>query len=123
MHRVARVEPAALLEREHEVERIRAALNAVGQNAGGALVIEGAAGVGKSRLLEESRVAAADLGLGVLNARATELEQDEARVRGGSSGALGARRGRQVSRLGSVKGVWVRVLGVLVGPAGSRRRR
>jgi predicted ATPase len=56
MHRVARVEPAALLEREHEVGRIRVALEAVGQNAGGALVIEGAAGVGKSRLLEEARV-------------------------------------------------------------------
>jgi tetratricopeptide (TPR) repeat protein len=75
MHRVARVEPAALLEREHEVQRIRVALEAVGRNAGGALVIEGAAGVGKSRLLEEARVVASDLGLGVLNARATELEQ------------------------------------------------
>ena len=75
MHRVARVEPAALLEREHEVERIRVALEAVGQNAGGALVIEGAAGGGKSRLLEEARVVASDLGLGVLDARATELEQ------------------------------------------------
>src|SRR5687768_5099766 len=43
---------AALLEREHEVERIRAALRAVGQRSGGALVIEGPAGMGKSRLLE-----------------------------------------------------------------------
>jgi hypothetical protein len=32
MHRVARVEPAAWLEREHEVERIRAALCAVGHD-------------------------------------------------------------------------------------------
>src|SRR5688500_12751891 len=67
--------PAALLEREHELERVRAALRAVGQRAGGALVIEGAAGMGKSRLLEEARAQASDLGLRVLAARATELEQ------------------------------------------------
>ena len=67
--------PAALLEREHEVERLRAALRAAGQRAGGALVIEGEAGMGKSRLLEEARVRASDLGLRVLAARATELEQ------------------------------------------------
>src|SRR6186997_1835294 len=67
--------PVALLEREHEVERVRAALRAAGQRAGAALVIEGAAGVGKSRLLEEARVRASELGLRVLAARATELEQ------------------------------------------------
>jgi hypothetical protein len=33
--------PAALLEREHEIERLRAALRAVGQRAGVTLVIEG----------------------------------------------------------------------------------
>ena len=43
----------ALLEREHEVERVRAALRAVGQRSRRqSLVIEGAAGIGKSRLLE-----------------------------------------------------------------------
>ncbi len=67
--------PAALLEREHEVERVRAALRAVGQRAGGALVIEGAAGMGKSRLLDEARERAPGLGVWVLSARATELEQ------------------------------------------------
>jgi DNA-binding CsgD family transcriptional regulator/tetratricopeptide (TPR) repeat protein len=68
-------EPAALLEREHEVERVRAALQAVGRGAGGVLVIEGAAGIGNSRLLEEARDGASQLGIRVLNARATELEQ------------------------------------------------
>jgi DNA-binding CsgD family transcriptional regulator len=67
--------PAALLEREHEVARIRAALRAVGQRAGGALVVESAAGMGKSRLLEEARAEAPELGVWVLDARATELEQ------------------------------------------------
>ena len=75
MDRSALAWPAALLEREHEVERIHAALDAVGQRAGGALVIEGAAGIGKSRLLEEARATASDLGLRVLHARATELER------------------------------------------------
>jgi DNA-binding CsgD family transcriptional regulator len=67
--------PDALLEREHEVERVRAAVRAVGQQAGVALMIEGAAGIGKSRLLAEARLWASKLGLRVLNARATELEQ------------------------------------------------
>src|SRR5829696_9069194 len=67
--------PVTLLEREHELERVRAALRAVGQRAGGTLVIEGEAGMGKSRLLEEARAEASELGAGVLNARATELER------------------------------------------------
>ena len=67
--------PDRLLEREHEVEQIRAAVRAVGQQAGVSLIIEGAAGIGKSRLLELARVRASELGLRVLNARATELEQ------------------------------------------------
>jgi DNA-binding CsgD family transcriptional regulator len=75
MNQSALARPAALLERDHEVERIRTALRAVGQRAGGALVIEGAAGMGKSRLLEEARVRASDLGLRVVAARPTELEQ------------------------------------------------
>jgi hypothetical protein len=75
MDQSALAEPAALLEREHELGRVRAALRAVGRSAGGALVIEGPAGVGKSRLLEAARLDASDVGVGVLNARATELEQ------------------------------------------------
>ena len=75
MDQSARASPVALLEREHEVERIRGTLRAVGRRDGGALVIEGAAGMGKSRLLQEARERASDLGLRVLNARATELEQ------------------------------------------------
>jgi hypothetical protein len=47
MDQSALARPVELLEREHEVERIRAALRAVGQRAGEALVIEGAAGMGK----------------------------------------------------------------------------
>ena len=75
MDTTAPAEPAALLEREHEVERVRSALQAVARNAGGVLLIEGAAGIGKSRLLEGARVRASELGIRVLSARATELEQ------------------------------------------------
>jgi len=68
-------QPAALLEREQEIERVRLALRGVGQRAGVILVIEGAAGMGKSRLLQEARARAAGFGFRVLGARATELEQ------------------------------------------------
>jgi DNA-binding CsgD family transcriptional regulator len=69
------VEPGALLEREHEVERVRGALRAVGRRQGLVVVIAGAAGIGKSRLLEMARTRGAELGYRVLAARATELEQ------------------------------------------------
>ena len=75
MEESALAQPPALLEREPEIERVRVALQAAGRRAGGALVIEGAAGIGKSRLLEEVRRCAPDFGITVLNARATELEQ------------------------------------------------
>src|SRR6185437_11408069 len=75
MDESALAEPSVLLERERELERLHAAVRAVGQQAGGALVIEGPAGVGKSRLLEAGRVRAASLGIRVLRARSTELEQ------------------------------------------------
>ncbi|HEY1592039.1 MAG TPA: AAA family ATPase [Solirubrobacteraceae bacterium] len=75
MDQLAVAVPDELLEREREVEHVRAAVRAVGRQAGGALVIEGAAGIGKSRLLEVARLKAPDLDVGVLSARATELEQ------------------------------------------------
>jgi DNA-binding CsgD family transcriptional regulator len=75
MERAAHARSAGLLEREHEVDRLHVTVRSVGRRAGGALVIEGAAGIGKSRLLEEARVSASQAGLRVLDARATELEQ------------------------------------------------
>src|SRR5436305_7478329 len=75
MNQQLAVESATLLEREHEVERVRAALRAVGQRAGGVLAIEGPPGIGKSRLLEEAQQRAEQRGVRILHARATELEQ------------------------------------------------
>src|SRR4051794_37330760 len=75
MPQSAVAEPTTLLERDHELGRVRAVLHATARHGGEALVIEGAAGMGKSRLLEEARVRASELGIRVLNARATELER------------------------------------------------
>src|ERR1700761_7099652 len=69
------VESTTLLEREHELDRVRSALRAVGPRAGGVLAIEGPPGIGKSRLLIEARARGEQRGLRVLTARATELEQ------------------------------------------------
>jgi DNA-binding CsgD family transcriptional regulator len=66
---------SALLERDHEVDRLQAMVRGAGRRSGEALVIEGAAGIGKSRLLDRARADAAELGLRVLDARATELER------------------------------------------------
>jgi DNA-binding CsgD family transcriptional regulator len=65
----------ALLEREQELERVSAALRAVERRTGVALTVEGAPGIGKSRLLEEARERASDRGIRVLGARGTELER------------------------------------------------
>ena len=64
-----------LLERERELNRLDAAVRAAGRRAGEAVVVEAAAGMGKSRLLEEAHSGAAQLGLRVLDARGAELEQ------------------------------------------------
>jgi len=73
MNEAVLVGPDSLLERELEVERVRGILRAVGRREGH--VVEGPAGIGKSRLLEIARTRASDLGFRVLSARATELEQ------------------------------------------------
>ena len=68
-------QPVVLLEREQELDCVRVVLRAAGRRDGQVLAIEGPAGIGKSRLLDEARERAPGLGLRLLEARATELEQ------------------------------------------------
>ncbi|HEX3488887.1 MAG TPA: AAA family ATPase [Streptosporangiaceae bacterium] len=65
-----------LLEREAEMAELSGALAAAGQGAGSLVVIEGPAGIGKSRLVAEARAMAAEVGLTVLTARGIDLERD-----------------------------------------------
>ncbi|HEX8085486.1 MAG TPA: AAA family ATPase [Solirubrobacteraceae bacterium] len=66
----------ALLEREAELAALGAALEAAAGGAGGLVVVEGPAGIGKTRLLREARERAARTGMRVLAARGSELERD-----------------------------------------------
>jgi hypothetical protein len=67
---------ALLLERDRELERIGECLQRARQGRGGALVVEGQAGIGKTVLLAVARDAAAGEGFGVLRARGAELERE-----------------------------------------------
>ena len=63
-----------LLERDMELNALRAAVDAARHGDGQLVAIEGAAGIGKTRLLGEARSVATDFE--VLTARAGELEGD-----------------------------------------------
>jgi DNA-binding CsgD family transcriptional regulator len=63
-----------LLEREVQVAALRALADAARGGAGGFVVIEGSAGIGKTRLLGEARAIGRSAGMRVLAARGGELE-------------------------------------------------
>lgn len=65
-----------LLEREGEVERLRATLAGARAGRGRAVLVEGPAGIGKTRLLEEAHETASEAGLPVLVATGSRLEAD-----------------------------------------------
>jgi DNA-binding CsgD family transcriptional regulator/tetratricopeptide (TPR) repeat protein len=67
---------AGLYEREAELAALSQVLSAAREGAGGLVVVEGPAGIGKSRLLAEARATAAAQGMAVLTARGTDLERD-----------------------------------------------
>ena len=69
------LEPA-LLERERELAELDGLLAEARAGTGRLLLVEGAAGLGKTRLLRETRRRADGSGMRVLAARATELERD-----------------------------------------------
>lgn len=65
-----------LLEREEEVAGIDVALTGATGGSGTIIVLEGPAGIGKSRLLAEADARAGKAGMRVLRARGGELERD-----------------------------------------------
>ncbi len=65
-----------LLERERELEALGAAVGAVADGTAGLVLVEGPAGIGKSRLLAAAKALADECGLRVLAARGGELERD-----------------------------------------------
>ena len=67
---------APLLERERELSTLRTLTEHAAAGGSGLLVIEGPAGIGKTRLVAETRREAAQSGVNVLTARGGELEQE-----------------------------------------------
>jgi DNA-binding CsgD family transcriptional regulator len=65
-----------VLERDRELERIRRRLRLAREGRGGALVVEGPAGMGKTVMLGAAREAAEGEGFRVLRARGAELERE-----------------------------------------------
>jgi DNA-binding CsgD family transcriptional regulator len=65
-----------LLDREVELEAIADALTAARASHGGVVLLEGAAGTGKTALIGEARLRARDHGMQVFSARGGELEQE-----------------------------------------------
>src|SRR3954454_12377984 len=73
---MATLTPPELLEREAELASIDAGLRRAQDGEGRLLVIEGPAGIGKTRLLRAARERATAAGMAVLSARGAELERD-----------------------------------------------
>ncbi|HEY1273906.1 MAG TPA: AAA family ATPase [Thermoleophilaceae bacterium] len=69
-------EETALFERDEEISRLRDVMARAREGRGGVVAIEGPAGIGKTRLLDEAVPIAEAAGLSVLRARASELERE-----------------------------------------------
>ena len=77
--RGGRTRPGAsgrLLERERELEALAAVVGAAADGTPGLVLVEGPAGIGKSRLLAAAKTLADEGGLRVLAARSGELERE-----------------------------------------------
>ncbi|MFC7360946.1 BTAD domain-containing putative transcriptional regulator [Nocardioides astragali] len=68
--------PDGLVDRERELAVLRTAIDELGDGVSGCLLIEGPAGIGKTRLLEEVRRLAAGADVPVRSARSSALEHD-----------------------------------------------
>src|SRR4051812_46549954 len=70
------VESGRLLEREHETAELHGLVANMADGVGGMQIIEGPAGIGKTRLVETARDAAGELGAGAAYATGSVLEQN-----------------------------------------------
>jgi len=91
-----------LLERESELGALGAVVAAARAGRGGVALVEGPAGIGKSRLLEAARAAAAAAGMALLRATGRELEAEApfavaAELFEPGPGSAGGARGRSGS--------------------------
>ncbi|HLM05251.1 MAG TPA: BTAD domain-containing putative transcriptional regulator [Blastococcus sp.] len=68
--------PDDLLDRDREMRAVHAALDDLASGEPRLLLIEGPAGIGKTRLLTETRRLAGDRGIRVLTARGSQLEKE-----------------------------------------------
>jgi DNA-binding CsgD family transcriptional regulator len=68
--------PGHLLERERELATLAAAIDATRDGQASLVLVQGPAGIGKSRLLAEARALAEEQGLNAHSARGGELERD-----------------------------------------------
>jgi DNA-binding CsgD family transcriptional regulator len=107
--------PGPLLEREAELERLAAILDEACSGRGGVVMVEGPAGIGKSRLLSAVSNAAEQRGMLVSAARGSELERDH--VFGVvrqlfSAKVLGASTREQESLLAGAASLSARALGL-----------
>ena len=66
----------ALVEREHELARLEAVIAEATSGRGSTVIIEGPPGIGKTALLDHTRLSASSKGMRVLSAGAAELESD-----------------------------------------------
>jgi DNA-binding CsgD family transcriptional regulator len=67
---------ATLLEREAELDALQTVISEAAAGQARVVVVEGAGGIGKTRLLAEARALAAQAGLRVLSARGGEFERE-----------------------------------------------
>ncbi len=74
--RPVQVDGAPLLERSGETAALRAAIERALQGSGGLVVVEGPAGIGKTRLIREAAGMGEQAGLLVRSARGGEMERD-----------------------------------------------
>lgn len=74
--RTVQIGMAPLLERSDETAALRAAIERAARGSGGLVVVEGPAGIGKTRLIREAADMAEQAGLLVRSARSGEMERD-----------------------------------------------